>query len=459
MMATSLRDLLHTLERETQWRITTETQYRDARLALTQLARALRQLTDDGLERDGAGPRTTIARQLADACTAHTDPNHPAKPGRLTTLAGAVADTVAVIRDETGREQRWATCVAIAGTVQVLTSYAADGDGHRTADLVWTHGTARALTQQGRLEQDVPGSHIALDRPIPQQVLPADAGPTRAALEAFLHVSHRLRRSTAGLADPPTLLEIFAVTRAAESTIRHAALIIGQPDAHENQPPAAATVWRDIRNQLRPFTNTAVARTGEEDLTHSARRVHQALTQQHHATRRTAAGRHDHDVGVRVCLTAMTLEVAPIAGLLATSLDQLADHGDLHALAKRLPYRDRHLTEHLSNRAVIADRHDLDAIRDRLEQAARLARETVETLTHPNPTVPEVPRRHVESQMAALTPDCVVAPIGDEQPRPQDAVESRTDSDPADDRMTVPDYCDLRHAETNGGGELEFEFE
>lgn len=74
-------------------------------------------------------------------------------------------------------------------------------------------------------------------------------------------------------------------------------------------------------------------------------------------------------------LQAMVNEIPAVADQLASGLQQLADQGELHALASRLPFREQRISEFLTHRPVVADRFDVLTVMDRLEDAAKLAAE------------------------------------------------------------------------------------
>jgi len=382
-MATSIRDLVHALESEAPFEAGTDRQSRDAAGALAELGRALRRLASDGLELDVRGRRENITHDLAESCAQNAATIELDRSGRLTGLAGGLADVVGVLGDQTGRDQRWAITVEVASAARVLTTYAAEGDGRRTADLAWTHLTARALIVQAL--QDTPSvqSRAVLDQAVPRTMLPPDVPAARAALESMTVISDRLRRSAAELGRRPTLLEVFAVTRAAESTTRYAtttaAVLAGQqpPDAR----PAAA-IWYEVRDRLQPFTSAAPLQLEDRDLGLWAQRAHSELRREFGSAEqpkvRLASGARKVDA-VR-SLQSMVNEIPAIADHLAIAVQQLADHGDLHALAPRLPFREQRLEQFLARRAVIADRFDVVSIMDRLGDAAKLAAELATTL-------------------------------------------------------------------------------
>lgn len=384
-MPTSIRELIHALQSEARYAAGTERQATDAAGALAELGRALHRLAQDGLELEVNGRRETIARDLADACQQNAATVAVNRDGRLTGLAGGVADVVALLREETGRDERWAITVEVASAARVLTTYAAEGDGRRTADLAWTHLTARALIVQALKDTPAVQSGAVLDRPVPRTVLPPDITPAGAALESLTVISDRLRRSSADLSRRPTLLEVFAVTRAAESTARYAttaaAALAGQPTPDAR--PAAA-IWYEVRDRLRPFAGAAPLHLEDRDLGLWAQRAHTELRREFGSA--DAPQLFAPDGGMKGDavrhLQAMANEIPAIAEHIATAVQKLADHGELHALANRLPFREQRLDQFLHHRAVVADRFDIVTVMDRLGDAAKLGAEVATTLTY-----------------------------------------------------------------------------
>jgi hypothetical protein len=253
-MAASIHDLLHALEQEAPYLAGTPRQAQDATGALGELGRALHRLAYDGLELEVNGSREEIVLDLADSCAQNALGIERDRSGRLTALAGVVADNVGSLREQVGRDERWAIVAEVATAVRVVSTYAAEGDGRRTADLAWTHVTARGLATQALQDPPRPAALAVLDRPVAIAILPPDLPRSRTAMESLVVITDRLRRATAGQSRRLTLLEVFAVTRTAESTARYgtvaAAILAGRskPDAL----PAAA-IWYEVRDRLRPL--------------------------------------------------------------------------------------------------------------------------------------------------------------------------------------------------------------
>jgi hypothetical protein len=351
-MATSIRDLIDTLESEARCAAGTERQTRDAAGALSELGRALRRLTQDGLELEVNGHRETIARDLADSCEHNAAAVNPDRDGRLTSLAGGIADVVGMLRAETGRDQRWAITAEVASAARVLSTYAGEGDARRAAALAWTHLTARSLVVQALTDAPTVQGRAVLDRAVPRTVLPPDAPASRNALESLTVISDRLRRSAAELARRPTLLEVFAVTRAAQATTAYAtsaaAALDGRPTSDAR--PAAA-IWHEVRDRLRPFATAAPLHLQDRDLGLSAQRTHSELRREFGPADTPVLHAQDGELKSEAVrhLQAMANEMPAIADHVATAIQQLADHGELHALANRLPFREQRLEQFMGH--------------------------------------------------------------------------------------------------------------
>jgi hypothetical protein len=69
----------------------------------------------------------------------------------------------------------------------------------------------------------------------------------------------------------------------------------------------------------------------------------------------------------------MVNEIPDLADQLAASIEQMADHGELHALASKLPFREYRTAEFLNRQPVVADRFDVMTVVQRLQVAGELA--------------------------------------------------------------------------------------
>jgi hypothetical protein len=92
-------------------------------------------------------------------------------------------------------------------------------------------------------------------------------------------------------------------------------------------------------------------------------------------------------------LQAMVNEIPDLADQLAAAIEHMADHGELHALASKLPFREHRIAAFLNRRPVVADRFDVMKVMDRLQDAGEMAaavavdldRSTPPTVGHQQP--------------------------------------------------------------------------
>ena len=274
-MATSIRDLAQLLTAEARLAATSPAATDDAVAALAHLGRALARLADDGLDPTIRGVRERMAHDLAAACRASAR-TADTGGGRTTLLAGALADTVAQQRPQLDREQRWALATTVADTVRVITIAVSEPATRPAADIAWTHLCARTVCLHALSDPPRPAAHRALDRAVPATTAPDTMTPGQLAAESLTAIAHRLQRVDAGQVRPPTLLEVFAITRAAESTARYATAATAAATGH---PPAddPAAAWRAVRAALQPFTAAAPTRSNDADIAVWAHRTHTGL--------------------------------------------------------------------------------------------------------------------------------------------------------------------------------------
>lgn len=374
-MATSLRDLTLLLQHETRYASTAAR--RDALNALGPLGRALDRLTADGLDVKVHAERETHVHDLVEACHASSTPELTAEApsGHLTDLAGAVSDLIGVMREELGRDERWAITGDLAETARVLTLNASDDPAiPPAADLRWTHRAARTVCIAALRDPASVRARAILDRAVPAHTPPTQHPTMHVAAESLLTISDRLRHVAAGRAEPPLLVEVFAATRAAESTARFgAAILAGLRGQDEARTDPVVEVWRNARVALRPFADAALAAPGvkgtpEHDLARHAVTVHLGLQSGF-----GQPAQYQFATDALKDLQRMLHELPELADRLVIALGRSAERGDLHALASRLPYRHDRMADHLNNRPVLARRDDLANTGEELALAAGLS--------------------------------------------------------------------------------------
>ena len=369
-MPTSIRDLAYQLQAEATLLAGRPHTSTEVRPALIYLGRALNRLAIYGLDEPDRASRRSVSDELADACLRLAPSADLAVESlgenRATRLAATLSDAVAIRSTTTGYEQRWAATAEIARTCRVLTTY---GQGAVLShDLDWVRRTARAVAVQALADPPVPVAGPLLDAPIPTRTLTRETTALAHAEEAAALLVDRLSRPRMSQHGPPSLGEVFAATRAAESALRYAvtisAVLAGQEVPRIHSAPAA---WRAVRAELQPFTASAASNDVEsDDVSAWCRLVHTGLRDTFGPPDRleTVAGR---DVRHLQHIANLMPE---IADALDRSVRDLADRGDLHALAHRLPHRDDRTPEFLGHTPVVADRDDVEPARRALIIAA-----------------------------------------------------------------------------------------
>jgi hypothetical protein len=395
-MAATIRDLLDVLHAEVDVCMSPD-RVADAVQAIGELGRAVDALAVDGLVDTpelrgvhGRGDvifvaprfRDSVTRHLVDACLAAAADAPGDHTRRLASLAGAVADSIVLLRDQLGRDQRWALVCSIARTARHLTvCIARSGSGSAPPeDLAWVSLAARAVGVREATDPPAPASGRTLDHAVPTTVLTADMAPERVAAEALITLTRRLAATNSGAG--ASLLDLFAASRAAESTAQHAVAVVaaltGRRVPMVHPAPAA---WRSVRGHLQPFTAHAPIDPDRTGLAHWARLAHSGL--------RTAFGDpatladRQPVTGVALDhLQRMANELPALADNLTAGVIRLADAGELHAFAHRLPFRDERLDQHLHHQAVVSDRSDLTDVTRAITAAGDHSAELTVALHH-----------------------------------------------------------------------------
>jgi hypothetical protein len=234
---------------------------------------------------DPAQPGHGHAEALAAACRRFAAGTHQ-REQRLGRLAGAAADTVAVLQPELTTAGRWAITVAIADTAGELVTRL-DGAGplqHLAAETALRH-LDRCIGDTQRAAAAHPptrASQAILDRPIPTTFSVESGTPTRQVLaNAAAGIVHHTRPG-----QPIALCELLAVTIAMESLTETTARLLAKVDlcAPDRR---AADAWRAVQHQLRPFNDgTRRPQTDTPALVGCALDLHRALPTHNEPTTR-----------------------------------------------------------------------------------------------------------------------------------------------------------------------------
>ncbi len=248
-MATSLADLLDLTSGTARVLPTTADTCADVASALRYYATALARC---GIA-DGSHPGYACAEDLAAACGSFAASTHQRRQ-RLGDLAGATADTIAMLQPELTTPGRWAAAVSIADAASDLVSLVARAGTlrHLAAATALRHLGGRILDTQ-RLATAHPPTSVAaaiLDRPIPASLSTGQRS----------HIEQYLPNAAAGIVhhtrpgQPVALCEFLAVIIALQSLNQTAARLAA---ALGGSPPERRTVsaWRTAQQRLRPFND------------------------------------------------------------------------------------------------------------------------------------------------------------------------------------------------------------
>lgn len=244
-MATSLHQLFEEMAARTaEESIMPSPTMNGAAGALGHAGRALRHMTDFGLNARLDRPQEWRVTQLSRACQAAERRLWPAPGGELTDLMGAAADVAGRTAATLGRAERWAMTVEFAAgahrcaaLVQRLVPAA------QIPELQLIRDHAAAVERQSWANPPTRTAAAALDRLMPISQLQPGMTGTQAAAEAAVALVAAIRRADqrGGL----TLREVRAVTAGTELSTRYiAGVAAALPEADPAGPwKAAGGAW------------------------------------------------------------------------------------------------------------------------------------------------------------------------------------------------------------------------
>lgn len=251
-MPTSLGRLLDALTEATLAGGDRPADLADAAGALRHLGRALGQLRSDGVSAIAGDRREQQVAALAAACT-EVAVRAPIARLTLTRLAGAAADTVAVLRPRSTGGGRWAAAVeltdAIAAVCEVLDrGLPSGGAAHWVAEV---RGCATQLQQAAALDPPTRSHAALLDQPLADPAVLRSSGRAADPAAVIPEATAVLLQATAATGPPPTLAEVLAYTLAAETLARTTTALLPGHTTPGHSP--AADAWHAVRTALRPF--------------------------------------------------------------------------------------------------------------------------------------------------------------------------------------------------------------
>lgn len=346
----------------------------DAATALGHLGRALAQLRTDGISPMVGDIRERQVLQLARVCH-EVSLSAPPTNARLTELAAACADTVAVQRRHTTVRDRWALAAAFIDMVEPL----CDLLEHAAAPGPLTNRLAALRRHSLHAEQTVSlNPPERADSTVLDGLIPAPFSTTHPDGGTVIHESIAvLSLETRSNATTLSLAEALAVTFAGEA-LSHAARAPATESAHPPAPyqrkqATAADAWQAVRTSLTPFTD------GTRHMHTDPPPIARAALTLHRVARQIAQAPDGQAAAVRVAIANATQHLPGIAADLHRRAVSWADTGALLAFACDLPVREHNLVAHhcgyRSSGVIRADAVDLKAVTDALHNVRLLSTE------------------------------------------------------------------------------------
>jgi hypothetical protein len=367
-MATSLGDLLDALTDQGSAAAEHPRSRADAGTALGHLGRALTQLKIDGVSAQVGDNRERRVAVLGSACTALAA-RAPVADGRMTALAGAAADAIAMLRNETTMRTRWAAAVAIVDAVDTLAALLENALPAGPA-AQWLHEIRSHAVQIDRdAAQDPPTQRDAavLDRPIPAFADTSNRRDGAQIVDATAALLHATRKGTA----PLTIAAVLAATLAAQSLSETGNTLLADT-AEGDDVTNAALAWQAIRSVLQPFNDgTRIPHPDASAAVSAARSLHRHL--------RRLADRPEGGIGeLQRAAVASAVQYLPmIASNLKSTVTAWGVTGTALAHARDLPVREHTLPQYLAGYRtkglIHADRFDLAPVTDAVHRAQLLS--------------------------------------------------------------------------------------
>lgn len=406
-MSTTLADILDALEREL-----TPSSGRadpaDADRAVAVLGRSMQRLADDGLATTLGTDRERWVREAARSSLDSVDPNASTTIGRLSRLATAADETIAVMRGDLGSQQRWAIATAVGDALGPLAAIAAHGDitDDRRRALVGADASAMVVQRFAALDPPPSTDCAPLDWAVPNP----SAVPRATSAATITEAAAGLEHSTRSLAGAVSLADYLSVGIAIEELSRAAGSLPGAGRGIGNAAVAAGQGWAASRAVLNLFDD------GSRRPHSDAPPVVSHALDLHHALK-TASRQLDGSSQERTpALVADSINealqrVPAIAQHMQATLKDWGAEGTLLAFARDLTLREDRIAEHLRgynpHGLVRADTADLAPARTALltakilsvELAARTA-----AASSGGPAVPNLAAANLSTR-AQLTAD------------------------------------------------------
>lgn len=398
-MVTSLGDLLDTLVDTARNELAESDNpavRADAGTALGHVSRALAQLRADGVSRVVGDKREHQVLELSRTCR-EIAASAPVAEARLTMLAAAAADTVAVLRADTTTESRWAAATAFVDAVGPLCDLIEPGAavGPMADRLAAARGHILGAEQTAALQPPSRADAAVLDRPIPSTIADSRVGAATSIRESVARLAFATRTNTGTL----SVAEVLAVTFAAQSLSEAAQSPRPESDKgrYARVDVSAADAWRAVRTALAPFTDgSRYVHSDMPPVVLAARNLHGALE------------RIDPTLGraglIHESIVEATQHLPAIADDLHRRAVRWAETGGLLAYACDLPPREHNLAQglagHRSEGVIRTDAVDLQHVTDAICSARMLGTDLAGHAGRPDATT--FPRRAWAAHQALL---------------------------------------------------------
>ncbi|SDG20067.1 hypothetical protein [Klenkia brasiliensis] len=334
-MATSLGQLLDELADTAERVERSAADQADAATALGHLGRALAHLRDDGLSTES---RRGLERDVAGLATACSELGRhaPVAEGRMALLAGAAADSMAVLHSHSTVSSRWAVATLMADTVTPLAAILQPAPEPAAQRVEQVRRWAVRVQQTAALHPPSRSDASLLDRPLAGFERITSRDPVRVVPDAVA----ALLRATGATAHLPTVAQVLTYTSAAE-TITALAQRLGST-APMGSGHLASPAWRAVREALRPYDDgSRRPHPQAPPAVAAAIRLNDSLTS---APAQTMLG----DPAVRGAVAAAAQHMPTLAvQLLYRTVRSWADDGSLVAFARDLPPREERMAPYL----------------------------------------------------------------------------------------------------------------
>ncbi|GHE06912.1 hypothetical protein [Klenkia taihuensis] len=382
-MATSLGQLLDGLVDIAERVERTASDQADAATALGHLGRALSHLRRDGLSTDS---RRGLERDVAGLATACTElaRHAPAGEGPMAGLAGAAADSLAVLHSQSTLSSRWAVATLMADAVTPLAAVLQPTAAAATQRVEQVERWSLRVQQTAALHPPSSVDAALLDRPLAGAERITGRGPVDVVPDAVAV----LLRATSATAHLPSVAEVLTYAVAAETVTALAQQL--DTSAPLGTGHLAAPGWRAVREALRPYDDgSRRPQPYAPPPVIAAVRLQQSLTS---APPEVLLG----DQAVRGVVAAAAQHMPTLAvQLLYRTVRTWADDGSLVAFARDLPPREDRLAPYLRGYQpaglVRANAADLQPVVGALHNARLLSLAVAVRIDEAHP--PGFPRR------------------------------------------------------------------